>query len=111
MWFGLALYFVSLFASSFATQVCTAAFSTSYSEAYNLAAQVWQLILLQGVGVGIGGGILYMPVIKLFPEWFSERRGLAGGIIFAGTGVGGKSLRARTCAIQIAHLSSPLQQR
>ncbi|TBU21833.1 major facilitator superfamily domain-containing protein [Dichomitus squalens] len=70
MWFGLALYFVSLFASSFATQV-------------------WQLILLQGVGVGIGGGILYSPVIKLLPEWFSERRGLAGGIIFSGTGVGG----------------------
>lgn len=30
-----------------------------------------------------------MPVIKLLPEWFSERRGLAGGIIFSGTGVGG----------------------
>ncbi|KAI0770597.1 MFS general substrate transporter [Fomes fomentarius] len=70
MWFGLALYFSSLFASSFATQV-------------------WQLILLQGVGVGLGGGMVYMPVIKLLPEWFSERRGLAGGIIFSGTGVGG----------------------
>ncbi|PIL35155.1 MFS general substrate transporter [Ganoderma sinense ZZ0214-1] len=70
MWFGLALYFASLFASSFATQV-------------------WQLILLQGVGVGIGGGIVYMPVVKLLPEWFSERRGLASGIIFSGTGVGG----------------------
>ncbi|KAH9932744.1 MFS general substrate transporter [Epithele typhae] len=70
MWFGLALYFASLFASSFATQV-------------------WQLIALQGVGVGVGGGLLYMPVIRLLPEWFSERRGLAGGIIFAGTGVGG----------------------
>lgn len=53
--------------------------------------QVWQLILLQGVGVGIGGGLLYMPVIQLIPEWFSERRGLAGGIIFAGTGLGGQS--------------------
>ncbi|KAI0694845.1 MFS general substrate transporter [Earliella scabrosa] len=70
MWFGLVLYFVSLFASSFATQV-------------------WQLILLQGVGVGVGGGMLYMPVFKLLPEWFSERRGLAGGIIFSGNGVGG----------------------
>ena len=38
MWFGLALYFVSLFASSFATQVCTAAFSASYSEAHDLAS-------------------------------------------------------------------------
>ncbi|RPD56103.1 MFS general substrate transporter [Lentinus tigrinus ALCF2SS1-7] len=70
MWFGLVLYFASLFFSSFATEV-------------------WQLMLLQGVGVGIGGGILYMPVIRLLPEWFSERRGLAGGIIFSGTGVGG----------------------
>ncbi|KAI0686604.1 MFS general substrate transporter [Earliella scabrosa] len=70
MWFGLLLYFASLFASSFATKT-------------------WQLILLQGVGVGVGGGILYMPVFKLLPEWFSERRGLAGGIIFSGTGVGG----------------------
>ena len=51
--------------------------------------QIWQLILLQGVGVGTAGAILYMPVIKLLPEWFSERRGLAGGIIFSGTGVGG----------------------
>ena len=31
-----------------------------------------------------------MPVMKLLPEWFSERRGLAGGIIYAGTGVGGE---------------------
>ena len=60
---------------------------TLFSDKY---VQVWQLILLQGIGVGVGGGLLYMPVIKLLPEWFSERRGLAGGIIFAGTGVGGK---------------------
>ncbi|OBZ77439.1 putative transporter ESBP6 [Grifola frondosa] len=50
--------------------------------------EVWQLILLQGIGVGVGGGLLYMPVIFLLPQWFSRRRGLAGGIIFAGTGVG-----------------------
>ncbi|KAI1788981.1 MFS general substrate transporter [Ganoderma leucocontextum] len=70
MWFGLVLYFFSIFGSSFATQV-------------------WQLIMLQGVLFGISGGLLYVPVIKLLPEWFSERRGLAGGIIFAGGGVGG----------------------
>ncbi|KAI0824623.1 MFS general substrate transporter [Trametes gibbosa] len=70
MWGGLALYFISIFCCSFATQV-------------------WQLILLQGVGFGVSGGLLYVPVIKLLSEWFSERRGLAGGIIFAGGGVGG----------------------
>lgn len=35
--------------------------------------------------------MLYMPVINLLSEWFVQRRGLAGGIIFAGSGVGGKS--------------------
>ncbi|PIL35224.1 hypothetical protein GSI_03014 [Ganoderma sinense ZZ0214-1] len=64
MWGGLIVRYLSLFASSFATRV-------------------WQLILLQ-VGVGIGGGVMYMPIIYLLPQWFSERRGLAGGIIFWG---------------------------
>ncbi|KAI1798150.1 MFS general substrate transporter [Ganoderma leucocontextum] len=70
MWCALVLYFACLFCSSFATQV-------------------WQLILLQGVGLGFSGGIMYLPTMILLPQWFSERRGLAGGIIFAGTGVGG----------------------
>ena len=52
-------------------------------------SQVWQLILLQGVGVGVGAGVMYTPIFQLIPEWFSERRGLASGLIFSGTGVGG----------------------
>ncbi|KAK7686188.1 hypothetical protein QCA50_010408 [Cerrena zonata] len=70
MWVGLALSTICLFLSSF-------------------VSQIWSLILLQGVGFGIGGGMLYMPVINLLSEWFVQRRGLAGGIIFAGSGVGG----------------------
>ncbi|KDQ61479.1 hypothetical protein JAAARDRAFT_54845 [Jaapia argillacea MUCL 33604] len=70
MWFGLALCTLSLVASSFANKI-------------------WQLILLQGVFFGIGGGLLYVPVILWLPEWFYERRGLAGGFIFGGSGIGG----------------------
>lgn len=51
--------------------------------------QVWQLILLQGVTFGVSGGILYYPVLILFPQWFVRRRGLATGIIFAGAGPDG----------------------
>ncbi|KEP47903.1 MFS monocarboxylate transporter [Rhizoctonia solani 123E] len=51
--------------------------------------KVWQLILLQGVCFGIGGGGLYAPVIVYLPEWFSVRKGLAAAIIFGGAGAGG----------------------
>ncbi|KAG8731962.1 hypothetical protein FRC11_001323 [Ceratobasidium sp. 423] len=51
--------------------------------------RVWQLILLQGVCFGIGGGGLYAPVIVYLPEWFSVRKGLAASIIFGGAGAGG----------------------
>ncbi|EJF57758.1 MFS general substrate transporter [Dichomitus squalens LYAD-421 SS1] len=70
MWIGLALYFLPIFGARFATRVS-------------------QLILLQGVVFGISGGLLYVPILKLIPEYFSERSGLASGIIFAGGGVGG----------------------
>ncbi|CAL1714358.1 unnamed protein product [Somion occarium] len=70
MWFGLALCVLSLTLCSFVNQV-------------------WLLILLQGVGLGIAGGLLYWPIISFVSEWFVQRRGLAGGIIYAGSGIGG----------------------
>lgn len=73
MWAGLVISFVSLFVSSF-------------------VSSIRGLIVLQGIGFGLGGGMLYTPVIVLLNEWFVRRRGLAGGIIFAGSGVGGDSL-------------------
>ncbi|CAL1714360.1 unnamed protein product [Somion occarium] len=70
MWFGLVLNSMSLILSSFVNQV-------------------WLLIALQGVGLGIAGSLLYWPVIFLVSEWFVQRKGLASGIIFAGSGIGG----------------------
>lgn len=55
----------------------------------SFATQVWHLILLQGIMFGIGGGGLYAPVIVYLSEWFVARRGLAGSIIFGGSGAGG----------------------
>ncbi|KAF8601582.1 MFS general substrate transporter [Ceratobasidium sp. AG-I] len=55
----------------------------------SFATKVWHLILLQGICFGIGGGGLYAPVIIYLSEWFTTRRGLAGSIIFGGSGAGG----------------------
>ncbi|GAA6003920.1 uncharacterized protein JCM10292_000606 [Rhodotorula paludigena] len=53
------------------------------------AKKVWQLILLQGVLCGVSGAILYAPVLLWLNGWFLERRGLASGLVFSGTGFGG----------------------
>jgi len=47
------------------------------------------MILLQGVIFGISAGALYAPIVMWLSDWFVERRGLAGGIIFGGSGIGG----------------------
>ncbi|KZT69305.1 MFS general substrate transporter [Daedalea quercina L-15889] len=70
LWAALALCVSSLLLASFATKI-------------------WHLILLQGITFGISGGFLYYPVLILLPQWFVHRRGLATGMIFAGSGLGG----------------------
>ncbi|KAK0441694.1 MFS general substrate transporter [Armillaria borealis] len=70
MWIGVVLCGASLFGASFATQVPV-------------------LIGLQGILYAIGGSLLYAPCISYMTEWFVMRRGLASGVIFAGTSAGG----------------------
>ncbi|TFK53800.1 MFS general substrate transporter [Heliocybe sulcata] len=70
LWAGAALCWTSLFAASYATKIT-------------------QLVILQGVVYAIGGSFLYHPCISYMSEWFVARRGLANGIMFAGTGTGG----------------------
>ncbi|GAB1521354.1 hypothetical protein RhiTH_004448 [Rhizoctonia solani] len=49
----------------------------------------WQIVLLQGGGYGLGGSLLYAPTVSYMSEWFYVRRGLANGVMNAGTAVGG----------------------
>ncbi|WWC64055.1 uncharacterized protein I303_106662 [Kwoniella dejecticola CBS 10117] len=50
---------------------------------------LWHFELTQGVLLGIGTCLAYMPAVTVAPTWYDRRRGLAMGIIMAGTGVGG----------------------
>ena len=67
---GWTLCIVSLIAGSFATQIGT-------------------LIFTQGILYGTGVLILYYPLLSMVNEWFVQKRGLAYGILYCGTGVTG----------------------
>ncbi|KAK7462371.1 hypothetical protein VKT23_007972 [Stygiomarasmius scandens] len=53
------------------------------------ATSIPQLLALQGFVYAVGGALLYHPTLSFLPTWFTSRRGLANGIVFAGTSVGG----------------------
>ena len=67
---GLAITISSLILSSFATQV-------------------WQLIASQGVLCAIGRGLLFSPTTLYLDEWFTFRKGMAYGTMWAGKSVAG----------------------
>ena len=55
----------------------------------SFGTQYWHFLLSQGVMMGIGTCMTYMPAVTIAPGWYDKRRGLAMGIILSGTGVGG----------------------
>lgn len=53
------------------------------------AKEPWHLIVTAGILYPSGATVMWMPIATLTFEWFAKKRGLATGILFAGTGVGG----------------------
>lgn len=57
--------------------------------AASFANKVWHLYLSQGLCVGLGIGLIYIPATAIVPQWFMVKRSLANGICAAGSGIGG----------------------
>ncbi|KAK6834995.1 hypothetical protein PG987_009689 [Apiospora arundinis] len=57
--------------------------------AASFARSVWHLYLSQGLCIGLGIGLVYIPAAAIVPQWFARRRSLASGLCAAGSGVGG----------------------
>lgn len=55
----------------------------------SLSQTTAHLIVTQGIFYAIGGSIAYCPCILYMDEWFIQRKGLAYGIMWSGTGLGG----------------------
>ena len=67
--------------------------------AASFANKVWQLYLSQGVMIGFGVGLLYIPSIPVISQWFLKRRSLANAICAAGSGIGGLAMSFATQAM------------
>lgn len=55
----------------------------------SLCSTYWQLILAQGLCVGIGAGCLFLPAIAIVPSYFTTKKAFAMGIAASGSSFGG----------------------
>ncbi|OIW28055.1 MFS general substrate transporter [Coniochaeta ligniaria NRRL 30616] len=55
----------------------------------SLATEYWQLILAQGICVGAGMGLSFLPSTAILAQYFSSRRALAIGVASAGSPLAG----------------------
>ncbi|KAK0375178.1 hypothetical protein CLIM01_07486 [Colletotrichum limetticola] len=55
----------------------------------SIATAYWQVLLAQAFCVGLGSGCIYIPSVSIIPQYFSERRALATGIVATGSSLGG----------------------
>ncbi|KAG2032195.1 major facilitator superfamily domain-containing protein [Suillus americanus] len=78
--FDLGYFKIPFFAASCILVACT--FLTAE------CTQFWQLFLTQGIGLGMGCGIVFSPAIVIVSHWFSKRRGLALSITAVGSALG-----------------------
>src|SRR5262249_58311907 len=53
-----------------------------------MATTYGQLVVCYGMAVGIGSGVVYVPLLGLIQRWFYKRRGMASGLATTGGSVG-----------------------
>lgn len=57
-------------------------FTLSWSKSF------YQVLLSQGICIGLGGGLLYVPTLTLISRSFEDKRTLALSIVTCGIGIG-----------------------
>ncbi|KXJ88270.1 major facilitator superfamily domain-containing protein, partial [Microdochium bolleyi] len=55
----------------------------------SLCTEYYQVLLSQGICIGIGTGFLYIPALALIPQYFEKHRAIATGIVTSGSSFGG----------------------
>jgi predicted MFS family arabinose efflux permease len=55
----------------------------------SISHNYWQVMLAQGICMGLGCGLIFVPSIAILPTYFSTRRAIALGIAASGSSLGG----------------------
>jgi MFS family permease len=55
----------------------------------SLSSKYWQVLLAQGICVGLGSGLLGLTSVAVIPLYFSSKKMLATGIAATGSSIGG----------------------
>ncbi|GBE84114.1 Aspyridones efflux protein [Sparassis crispa] len=55
----------------------------------SIAKKYWQILLAQGVCVGLGAGCLFIPSVAIIATYFVKRRSFATGVAASGSSIGG----------------------
>jgi MFS family permease len=73
----------------FRSMVLTGTFLTFFGMLMtSFGTKYYQIFLAQGICVGIGTGLVYIPCIAVIASYFKKRRALALGIAASGSGTG-----------------------
>jgi len=71
------------------TQLCAGIFLEVFGLMMSsISTKYWQILVSQGICVGLGAGLLYLPSVAVPAQYFSSRIMLATGIVATGSSVG-----------------------
>lgn len=54
----------------------------------SICKDYWQVLLAQGLCIGLGSGCLFIPSIAVVPAYFTTKRAFATGIAVGGSSIG-----------------------
>lgn len=54
----------------------------------SLCTAYWQVMLAQGICIGIGGGLVFVPSVAIVAAFFTSRRPIAIGLVVSASSVG-----------------------
>ena len=55
----------------------------------SLCSRYWQVLLAQGLCIGLGQGLIAVPSVAILPQYFVKHRALAVGVAVSGSSLGG----------------------